>query len=113
MGMTVASAQPVFDTTPEICYKDGKAVRVTTYCVVNGWTRSEHSVRITCEGNYLDSCFDEHHGIGWNDQPVELSRLETLDAANPHCVPILPILGKSRTEVESLLTERGLRARHI
>ncbi len=105
--------EPKFDVTPEILYKDGRAVKITTYCVVNNWTRSESEVRIDERGNYTESCFDEHHGICRTNEPITRSRLEEIDSHNPRSIPTLSVLGTERSQVENLLQQLGIKANHI
>jgi hypothetical protein len=107
------STMPAIDTTPEIRYVNGRAASITTYCNVNNWTRSEHTTRLDEKGNYLESCFDEHHCISRNNEPVSRERLQELDHHNPHCIPVLSVLGTRRDQVEELLYELGMEARHI
>ena len=109
--------EPKFDTTPEIRYVDGRAVRVTTYCLVNGYSLSNHDTNLADNGTFTESCFDEHHCICRTDEPVSVGRLRELDAHNPHCIPILDVLGKTRPQVEAVLKGRyegkDIVARHI
>lgn len=110
--------KPEFDTTPEIRYdSSGKAIQVTTYCVVNSRTRSFFETKLRPDGSYVDSCFDEYHGISWSDKPVSRERLKQLDTCNPHRIPILDVLGKTHSEVKVVLKGRNngkdIVARHI
>ena len=101
-----------FDVTPEILYRDGKAVNVTTYCVVNGYTLATSDYALTDRG-FTESHFDEYHGIGGRPQVVSKSRLEELDSNNPHSIPLLKVLGLDRESVERILRENRLNAYHV
>ncbi|MEK6858524.1 MAG: hypothetical protein AABX53_01270 [Nanoarchaeota archaeon] len=111
--MTIAPAQE-FDTTPEIKYdKSGRAVMVTTYCVVNGYSLANSDTKIRPDGTYTESCFDEHHGICRTNEPVSRARLEELDRHNPRSISLITVLGTDRATVERHLAERKITARHI
>lgn len=98
------------DTTPEIRFnKYGIAKRVTTYCSVNNYMRSESSYGFCADG-FTESHFDEHHSIYQRNTVVPRSRLEALDANNPRSISLLTVLGADRQAVEAHLKEKGIRA---
>ena len=102
-----------FDVTPVIAYRNGKAINITTYCVVNGYTLATSDYGLNRDGSYIESHFDEHHGIGGRTQVVPKSRLEEMDSLNPGFIPITRVLGSSMESVENILREKKLSAYHV
>jgi len=102
-----------FDTTPKIYYNEGIAVKVESFCVVNKSSLAISTYGLSKKG-FTESHFDEHHGIADpSDRVVPRSRLEELDEANPHTMSYLTVLGSGKVAVETHLTERGIKAKHV
>ena len=102
-----------FDVTPVITYRNGKAINVTTYCVVNGYTLSTSDYSLDNEGLFTESHFDEHHGLFGKPRAVPKSRLEEMDSLNPGFIPITRVLGSSMESIENILREKRLSAYHV
>lgn len=97
-----------FDTTPEIHYKNGVATQVVTYCVYNSKDLARSEVTLKSGGEITEYHEDPEHG-DW-DEPLVVSRkrLEDLAKANPHCIPALHVLGKTKAQVEKILADRKI-----
>ncbi|MEK6926348.1 MAG: hypothetical protein AABW50_03660 [Nanoarchaeota archaeon] len=103
-----------FDVTPEIHYRNGKAVKIVKKCVYNQNDVGESEYCLTDGGKYTQWHFDPEHGGPLIPQPIEKSRLEELSKHNPHTIPCDLILGLGKKDIEKILTERKIEAvKHI
>ena len=111
---TGISSSPVFDTTPIIQYSasGGRASSITTYCIWNGTDLGSSTYGLKEREEYWEHHCDPEHG-GQSPRPIERSRLEEIDRMNPRSIPILSVLGTRRDQVEELLEQLGIEAKHI
>ncbi|MBS3158036.1 hypothetical protein J4206_01985 [Candidatus Woesearchaeota archaeon] len=102
-----------FDITPEIHYKDGKAVKVVKYSVRNGIARERSEYGLNKDGQYTEWHEDSEHGNWDMAKIVPRSRLEELSKGKTS-IPYAEVLGKDRTSVEKIMTERKIKyVKHI
>ena len=100
-------------TTPEVHYRNGRAVKVVHYCLVNGTTLANSDYELNRDGEFTESHFDEHHGIYNRNVVVPRSKFGDHDRHNPNGISLLTVLGANQETVEAHLRERGIKAKHL
>lgn len=106
----------VINTTPQIHYMKGIAVKVIRY-TVNGSTITQSEYSMSKYG-YMEVQFDKSNGFynqefGVETKVVPRSRLENLDFSNPTEFSLLTVLGAEKKAIETHLRERRDIARHL
>ncbi|MBW2996981.1 hypothetical protein KY349_01430 [Candidatus Woesearchaeota archaeon] len=102
-----------FDITPEVYFKDGKAVKVVTKFVWNGCAVGSSEYALLPDGTYTELHFDPEHGGSSEPRPVDRSRLERLAIVNPDSIPEVEILGADRAAVDIILKEKDIEANYL
>lgn len=108
-----AQAVDRFDVTPRITYRDGKAVKVTSYAVRNGFDLIASEYGLNEDGKFTEFHFDPEHGGDPAAHVVPESGLAKLDSATARSIPLLKVLGKNRVQVEAVLKRWSFNAYHF
>lgn len=101
-----------YDMTPVILYHNNKAIAVVSKCLFNGMLAYSYYVQAP-DGRYGEWHEDPEHGDWRQVMEIPKSRLEELKEYNPHTIPEVDVLGKSRKDVEKILYHKKLFSYHL
>ncbi|HLC78428.1 MAG TPA: hypothetical protein VJH92_04845 [Candidatus Nanoarchaeia archaeon] len=102
-----------FDVTPEIYYRGGVAVRITTYCVLDNIDRLISEYELNEDGTYTERQSDPQNEGSLTSLTVLRSRLEELDRNSPKGLPFFTLLGKGRSYVEEVIENSDRDVKHL
>ncbi|MEK6819465.1 MAG: hypothetical protein AABY10_06060 [Nanoarchaeota archaeon] len=106
------------DLTPEIGYRGGNAISITTYqpiddLGVRGETYAEETMyRLTFNNKITRAKYDDAKCTREWGTVMSQSDIDEYERSNPNGFQLSAVLGKPRSEVENYLRERSLTARH-
>ncbi|MEK6800533.1 MAG: hypothetical protein AABY05_01240 [Nanoarchaeota archaeon] len=106
------------DLTPEIGYRGGNAISITTYhsigdADVEGETYMEETIyRLTLKDEVTRAKYDDSRCTREWGTVMSQSDIDEYERSNQSGLQLSAVLGKPRSEVENYLRERSLTARH-